>query len=131
MQQLVTLYRRSLFSLSISEMSNLRDGGSGELTEISNASRKGHSKFQGRATDRRGRERGAKANAANPTLSAGDRPTHCRLHYVLHIHYFFSYFLFSNLNSSCSSSGAWISCASLTSRSLHIYYRLTLALWLI
>jgi hypothetical protein len=66
-------------------MRNLNDGGSDEWTEISKPSR-GDSIFRGRATDRRGRGRGAKAKAANPTLSAGDRPTHCWLLSILHIH---------------------------------------------
>ena len=108
MQQLVTTCRRPCLivrvsSRGISEMSNLR-GGSSERTEISNPSDRGHSGSRGRATDpsRRGRGRGAKANAANPTSSAGDRPTHCRPLSILHLHDL----LFPNFNSSCSSSGA-------------------------
>lgn len=67
-------------------MSNLRGRGSGRRTEISNPSSRGDSRFRGRATDRRGRGRGAKANEANPILSAGDRPTHCSLPSILNIH---------------------------------------------
>ena len=63
-------------------MSNLRDIGSDERIGISNPSTgsRGHSSFRGRATDRRGRGRGAS------TLSAGGRPTHCKLHSIIHIH---------------------------------------------
>ena len=87
--ELVSPYRRpllSLFSRGISEMSNPRFGGSGKRTEITNPSSRGHFRSRGRATDQRGRGRGAKANAANTTLPAGDRPTHCRLPSILHIH---------------------------------------------
>ena len=67
-------------------MSNQRDRGSDERIGISNPSTgsRGHSSFRGRATDRRGPNRGLGRGAS--TLSAGGRPTHCKLPSILHIH---------------------------------------------
>ena len=114
--QLVTPYRRPLFLLysrSISEMSKPKVGGSGEQTETTNLSSRGHSRSRGRATDRRGRGRGA-ANAANPTLSAGGRPTHCtRPPSILHIHNILLIFMFQFQQFLLFLWYVWISCASL------------------
>lgn len=109
--QLVSPYR------DISEMSNLKNGGSGEQTEISNPSSRGpgHYRFLGRSTDRRGQGRGAKSNAVNPTLSAGDRPTHCRVPSILHIRDILPIFIyqFQQFLLFLWYITTWISCTSL------------------